>query len=226
MNFDGLLQRVRDSFTSPSILANIVKGQTWNQDLPRFGGVAPESQMVQNPNVASPLQAPDEVTPGLEHRANFEDLIASQKGVLGTQSPPVPSPTPPPDEAALPYYKQINQSAAENNVPQDYLYRLLKTESMGFNPDVVYGRLNSPVGAQGIGQFMPSTSAGMGFDPLNPNEAIPQSAKYLRAKYDEGGDDWALALARYNAGSGNVQKYGGVPPFPETQNYVKRILGR
>lgn len=90
MNFDGLLQRVRDSFTSPSILANIVKGQTWNQDLPRFGGVAPESQMVQNPNVASPLQAPDEMTPGMVHKMNFEDLINQQreKQVAGAVAPP------------------------------------------------------------------------------------------------------------------------------------------
>lgn len=152
--------------------------------------------------------------------ADFDSVVQMAKSA----SPMAPSPTPPPDAAALPYYEQINQAAAENDIPQDIFYRMLRKESMGFNPHVIKGNLDSPVGAQGIAQFMPSTSAGMGFDPLNPDEAIPVSAKYLRAKYDEGGDDWKLALARYNAGSGNVRKYGGVPPFKETQNYVADIL--
>lgn len=234
MNFTSLLDSVKNSlFPEPSIVGNLVHNRQWNQDLPRYGGVAPGNQMVQNPNVASPLQAPDEITPGLEAQGQFDRAIASRppqtfEDVQGMQRqapiPPGPTVTPPPHKNALPYYEDINAAAAENDVPQDLFYNMLHAES-NFDPDVVYGRRTSSVGAQGIGQFMPSTSAGMGFDPLNPKEAIPAAAKYIRAKYDEGGDDWRLALARYNAGSGNVNKYGGIPPFPETQRYVKKIMG-
>lgn len=151
--------------------------------------------------------------------------VLSAQSPSPTPTPPAPTPTLPPDQGAMPYYEAINAAAEENDVPQDILYNLLKAES-SFDPDVIYGRRESSAGAQGIGQFMPTTSAGMGFNPLDPFEAIPASARYLRSKYDEGGDDWRLALARYNAGSGNVRKYGGVPPFPETQNYIKKILGQ
>lgn len=122
------------------------------------------------------------------------------------------------------YKPMIAKAAQEKGVPTSILSSLLSHESMGYNEDVIYGRLDSPVGAQGIGQFMPTTSAGMGFDPLKPEEAIPAAAGYLKSKKDRHGS-WELGLAGYNAGSGNVEKYGGIPPFKETENYVKNIMG-
>lgn len=138
---------------------------------------------------------------------------------------PTPSPTmtPPPDKAALPYYANINNAADEYEIPRDILYGLLKRESMGFNPRVISGQMNSPVGAQGIAQFMPGTAKQLGIDPLNPDEAIPGSANYLSQQYQKFGD-WPQALAAYNAGPGAVGQYGGVPPYDETEAYVQAIL--
>ncbi|MEM3335460.1 MAG: lytic transglycosylase domain-containing protein [Thermoplasmata archaeon] len=137
---------------------------------------------------------------------------------------PTPTVTPPPDKGALPYYQNINKYAKEYNVPQNVFYRMLKRESMNFNPKVINGEIKSPVGALGIAQFMPETAKWLGVDPLNPEDAIRGAAKYLDWLYKQLGD-WKLAVAAYNAGIGNVQKYGGIPPFKETQDYVKTVLG-
>lgn len=116
-------------------------------------------------------------------------------------------------------YDDIISAAAENHgIPYQVMYRLLWTESR-FNPKAV-----SPKGAQGIAQFMPGTAQEMGLkDPFNPAEAIHASARYLKQNYDKFGD-WKLAAAAYNAGPGNVEKHGGIPPFPETQKYVSDIF--
>jgi soluble lytic murein transglycosylase-like protein len=81
----------------------------------------------------------------------------------------------------------------------------------------------SPKGAIGMGQLMPATAAELGVDPHDLHQNLWATARYLRERYEEWGD-WVLALAAYNAGSGNVRKYGGIPPFAETQRYVKEVL--
>jgi soluble lytic murein transglycosylase-like protein len=82
----------------------------------------------------------------------------------------------------------------------------------------------SSSGAIGLMQFMPDTAKGLGIDPTDPNQSIDGAAQYLSSLYKQFGD-WKLAVAAYNAGEGNVRKYGGIPPFQETQNYVKKIFG-
>lgn len=119
-----------------------------------------------------------------------------------------------PDE----YKSIISKAAQEHGLDTGILSALLKQES-GFNPTA-----QSPVGATGIAQFMPATAERFGIDPLDPNQAIPAAAKYVKSNLDTFGS-MDLALAAYNAGEGAVQEYGGVPPYPETQNYVKNILG-
>lgn len=111
----------------------------------------------------------------------------------------------------------------------------LYQESIGFNADVVAGRRNSPVGARGISQFMPATWAAHGMDAngdgkrniLDPEDAIPSAASYdcKLAQYVKNvpGDRTTNMLASYNAGSGAVKRYGGVPPYKETQGYVRLI---
>lgn len=88
----------------------------------------------------------------------------------------------------------------------------------GFCPTAV-----SPKGAVGLGQLMPGTAALLGVDPWDPAQNLWATAKYLREHYDTFGN-WELALAAYNAGPGNVIKYGGVPPLTETQSYIRRVL--
>lgn len=80
----------------------------------------------------------------------------------------------------------------------------------------------SPKGALGLGQLMPGTALELGVDPLDPAQNLLGAARYLRSQYDAFGD-WDLALAAYNAGPGAVRRYGGVPPFPETQTYVREV---
>ena len=113
----------------------------------------------------------------------------------------------------------IFQEAAEKyQVPVQLLMAVGKAES-GFNPNAV-----SPVGAQGVMQLMPATAASLGVtDPFDARSNIMGGAKYLGEKLREYNGDIELALAAYNAGSGNVAKYGGVPPFTETRNYIQRI---
>jgi murein DD-endopeptidase MepM/ murein hydrolase activator NlpD len=121
----------------------------------------------------------------------------------------------PGDPAA--YQPLVQQAATDNGVPPKILSGLLQQESQ-YDPAAL-----SPAGAQGIAQFMPETAAGYGIDPYDPTQAIPAAAQMLKENYDRFGS-WDDALAAYNAGAGNVEKYGGVPPFPETQSYVDVIL--
>jgi soluble lytic murein transglycosylase-like protein len=110
------------------------------------------------------------------------------------------------------------QIAEEEGVDPALFTRLIEAES-SFRPDVT-----SSAGAYGLAQLMPGTAAELGVDPSDPIQNLRGGARYLRQQLDRFGDP-ALALAAYNAGPGNVSRYGGIPPFEETQNYVARILG-
>ena len=81
----------------------------------------------------------------------------------------------------------------------------------------------SPAGALGVGQLMPGTAAELGVDPHGEDANVSGAARYLRQQWDTF-QDWPLALAAYNAGPGAVRRYGGVPPFKETQAYVTGVL--
>lgn len=110
------------------------------------------------------------------------------------------------------------QIAQQQGVPPDLFLRLVNQES-GFRPDVT-----SPAGAHGLAQLMPGTAEYLGVDINDPVQNLTGGARYLREQLDRFGTP-ELALAAYNAGPGNVSKYGGIPPFQETQNYVNSILG-
>lgn len=114
----------------------------------------------------------------------------------------------------------FEEAAEKYNVPINLLMAVGKAES-GFNADAV-----SSAGAQGVMQLMPSTAAALGVDnAFDARSNIMGGAKYLSQKLQQYNGDVDLALAAYNAGSGNVAKYGGVPPFQETINYISRIKG-
>ena len=116
--------------------------------------------------------------------------------------------------------ESIFQQAAERyQVPENLLKAVAKVES-NFQADAV-----SSCGATGIMQLMPSTAKSLGVtDATDPEQNIMGGAKYLSQMLKQYNGDQKLALAAYNAGSGNVAKYGGVPPFAETQAYVKKVL--
>jgi hypothetical protein len=109
-------------------------------------------------------------------------------------------------------------AAAATGVPVGLLIAQGRQES-GFQTDVV-----SPSGAIGIAQFMPATAAGLGVNPRDPQSSIYGQARLMASYLAQYAGDVAKALAAYNAGPGAVQRYGGVPPYAETQTYVSTIL--
>lgn len=119
------------------------------------------------------------------------------------------------------YRPHIDAAERRYTLPRGLLHRLLYQESR-FRSDIITGKLKSAKGAIGIAQFMPVTAARYGVNPLDPVQAIDGAARYLRDLYAMF-NNWRLAIAGYNAGEGNVKKYGGVPPFAETREYVASI---
>ncbi len=120
--------------------------------------------------------------------------------------------------ADVPYGAEITAAAKKYGLDPALLAGLVKQES-GFNPNA-----GSPAGARGLTQLMPGTAAGLGVtNVLDPAQSLDGGAKYLKAQLDAFGGDVARALAAYNAGPGAVQRYGGVPPYAETQNYVRAV---
>lgn len=148
----------------------------------------------------------------------------------GTGAPPV-KPIPPgqaspgtPDLFSryqdAPWFSDLMSAARLHNIDPRVAIALVHQESGG-NPNSV-----SPAGAIGLGQLMPDTARQLGVtDPRNPTQNVMGSMRYLRQLLDKYGGDYQKALAAYNAGPGAVDKYGGVPPYRETQHYVPAVLG-
>jgi soluble lytic murein transglycosylase-like protein len=126
-----------------------------------------------------------------------------------------------PSASSVPYAKLIRNAAQKHGVDERLITRVIAVES-NFNPKAV-----SPKQALGLMQLLPQTAAhyalGNVFDPAQNIDAGTRYLKDLLARYR---GNLPLALAAYNAGPEAVDHYGGVPPFPETQNYVKRITTR
>ncbi len=118
-----------------------------------------------------------------------------------------------------PFLSEARRAARRHGVPEELFLRLVQQES-GWNPNAV-----SVKGAIGLAQLMPATARSLGVNPRNPSENLDGGARYLAAQYRKF-RNWQLALAAYNAGPGAVEQYDGIPPFRETQNYVKAIMGR
>jgi soluble lytic murein transglycosylase-like protein len=120
--------------------------------------------------------------------------------------------------ADVPFGAQITAAAQKHGIDPALLAGLVKQES-GFNPNA-----GSPAGARGLAQLMPGTAAGLGVTHvLDPAQSLDGGAKYLRQQLDAFGGDVTKALAAYNAGPGAVQRHGGVPPYAETQHYVRVV---
>ena len=117
------------------------------------------------------------------------------------------------------YARDINEAAARYAVPERLIWAVIRAES-GFEPRAVSRR-----GARGLMQLMPETAAILGVrDVFDPHENIDAGARHLRALIERFSHDLRLAVAAYNAGEKAVLRYGSVPPYRETQQYVTRVL--
>ncbi|MGB0959637.1 MAG: lytic transglycosylase domain-containing protein [Halocynthiibacter sp.] len=117
-----------------------------------------------------------------------------------------------------PYLAVARSVARRHGVPEDLFLRLIQQESAW------KANARSHKGAIGLAQLMPATARKLGVNPKKPHENLEGGARYLRQQYDRF-RSWRLALAAYNAGPAAVTKYNGVPPYKETRNYVRKILG-
>lgn len=113
----------------------------------------------------------------------------------------------------------IEKYAAQSNIDPNFVKAVVRHES-GFNP-----KAKSPCGAMGLMQLMPSTAKGLGVtNAYDAEQNIYGGTRYLKGLMDRFGNNKELALAAYNAGPNAVKKYNGIPPYRETQNYVKNIM--
>ena len=118
-----------------------------------------------------------------------------------------------------PYRDTVAEAAARYAVPERLIWAVIRVES-GFDPRAV-----SRKGARGLMQLMPETATTLGVrDPFDPRQNIHGGTRHLRAMMDRFGHDLPLAVAAYNAGERPVVQYGGIPPYPETRDYVAQVL--
>jgi len=141
-----------------------------------------------------------------------------EKGAAATGQTAV-SQSAPPSQATNPYDGLIRRAAEKHELDPALLTAVVRAES-GFDPKAL-----SSAGAMGLMQLMPDTARSLGVrDPYNPGQNIEGGATLLRGMLDRYSGRLDLALAAYNAGSGAVDEYGGVPPYAETRRYVDSIL--
>ncbi|MGD1336110.1 lytic transglycosylase domain-containing protein [Vibrio harveyi] len=114
------------------------------------------------------------------------------------------------------YCQQIKAHSRNYGVPANLITAMIYQESR-FNPNAI-----SSKGAKGLMQLMDFNSVGI--DPFNPNQNIKAGTALMARLLKKYNNDVSLALAAYNAGEGNVKKYRGIPPFPETRQYINNIL--
>jgi soluble lytic murein transglycosylase-like protein len=163
---------------------------------------------------APPAGAVPTATPGA---ATFNAALA--QALMPELAPPAaadaPAPVPP---------EQIDQLVQQNADIWQVDPALIK--SVIANESSFDANAQSPVGAQGLMQLMPETAASLGVrNPFDPAQNVAGGTRYLRSLLDRFKGDTRLAVAAYNAGPGAVEKYGDVPPYAETQSYVKNVLG-
>jgi len=143
--------------------------------------------------------------------------------ILQIEADKVPAPAPPAKQPAtrrpVNLEEALSAASQKNNVSPDLLRSVMRVES-GFNPNA-----RSSKGAQGLMQLMPATAAQMGVrNAFDPQQNLDGGARYLRELLGRYNNNLSFALAAYNAGPERVEKYHGVPPFPETVSYVTRVL--
>jgi soluble lytic murein transglycosylase-like protein len=168
----------------------------------------------------APVQLPGLLEAAPEGAGSFAAMLQAQMVQQGETpqgddgAPGASAMVPPAQIDAL-----VNDNAQAQDVDPALIKAIIANES-GFNANAT-----SNVGAQGLMQLMPGTAAGLGVtDSYDPAQNVAGGTKYIKGLLERFNGDVRLAVAAYNAGPGAVEKYGGVPPYAETQNYVQNVL--
>ena len=134
---------------------------------------------------------------------------------------PPAAPAPARDPSSVDAKQLLNDAARRYGIPAELLHSVAQAES-GYRQSAV-----SPAGAIGIMQLMPATARELGADPHDPEQNVDAGARYLvdlLRKYADDDHQLRKALAAYNAGPDAVDRYNGVPPYPETRKYVEKVI--
>lgn len=171
----------------------------------------PQATQAQDPGLKAPVDRAKE--------SGFAALMQNLSKNKGDMAKTSTTPAPAAGSKEERIFKAVMASSEKHNLPPALVFGFIKQES-GFKPEA-----KSWCGAQGLMQLMPGTAKQLGVtDAFNIEQNVDGGCKYIRQMLDTFGGDVKKAIAAYNAGPGAVQKYGGVPPFKETQAYVPAVL--
>jgi cell wall-associated NlpC family hydrolase len=191
-------------FGNPAYHVAIYAGHNQLIESPQPGETVHKTTVYQTPTSIRRIVQPAQAVSGVS-AASSGGLSAAQLVSAGLS------------HSVASYAAQFAAAEAKYHLPSGMLAAVAQQESGGNS------RAVSPAGAEGLMQLMPSTAASYGVNAFDPAQAIDAAGRILGSSLRRYDGSVSLALAAYNAGPGAVDRYGGIPPYPETQNYVKRI---
>lgn len=216
--FSEMIQGLLSSGGQANAMKRYQQVTNYINGVPAKGEQTPKTSDIQLPN-ASSIQSFDKVLQSTA-KAQFGTLLKN-RGISSVDASIYTNPNVNFNKRATrdEIISMIDDTSAKYGVDAKLIKALVKQES-GFNPTA-----KSKVGALGLMQLMPSTAKGLGVkDPLDAKQNIEGGVKYVKSLLNRFDGNIILALAAYNAGPNAVKKYNGIPPYKETQNYVKSIL--